>query len=210
MPVQLFTEAERARRNRFPEVIAYEDLVTFFTLSERDLQQYAALAVTPTIASAMPCNSVHCASWALSPMTSAVRPPKPWPLSPTSSPSSPTSSPPMARGRKPGKIICTPSRPIWAIARSAGTTSTPSPIGSWSGRLEHDKPTLLYELACEKLRTEQLLRPGVTRLERLVAEARERAQTETFRQLTPILTDDSPAVAGYPAGTRPGAGLDTR
>ena len=38
MPVQLFTEAERARRNRFPDVIVYEDLVTFFTLSERDLR----------------------------------------------------------------------------------------------------------------------------------------------------------------------------
>lgn len=37
MPVQLFTEAERARRNRFPETITYEELVTFFTLSERDL-----------------------------------------------------------------------------------------------------------------------------------------------------------------------------
>jgi hypothetical protein len=37
MPVQLFTEAERARHNRFPEVIAYEDLVTFFTLTDRDL-----------------------------------------------------------------------------------------------------------------------------------------------------------------------------
>ena len=36
MPVQLFTEAERVRRNRFPDVIASEDLVTFFTLSERD------------------------------------------------------------------------------------------------------------------------------------------------------------------------------
>lgn len=36
MPVQLFTEAERARRHRFPEVMAYEDLVTFFTLTERD------------------------------------------------------------------------------------------------------------------------------------------------------------------------------
>jgi Domain of unknown function (DUF4158) len=36
MPVQLFTEAERARRNRFSDVITYEDLVTFFTLSERD------------------------------------------------------------------------------------------------------------------------------------------------------------------------------
>jgi Domain of unknown function (DUF4158) len=37
MPVQLFTAAERARRNRFPETIAHEDLVAFLTLSERDL-----------------------------------------------------------------------------------------------------------------------------------------------------------------------------
>jgi hypothetical protein len=36
MPVQLFTEAERDQRDRFPEVIAYEDLVIFFTLSDRD------------------------------------------------------------------------------------------------------------------------------------------------------------------------------
>jgi TnpA family transposase len=36
MPVQLRTEAERARRHRVPDVIADEDRVTFFTLSERD------------------------------------------------------------------------------------------------------------------------------------------------------------------------------
>ena len=69
MPVQLFTEAERARRNRFPEVIAYEDLVTFFTLSEHDLEQMPR-SVRPTTASAMRCNSVPCASWALSRTTS--------------------------------------------------------------------------------------------------------------------------------------------
>jgi hypothetical protein len=39
MPVQLFTEPEWAWRNRFPEVIVYEDLVTFFTLSEHDLER---------------------------------------------------------------------------------------------------------------------------------------------------------------------------
>ena len=33
MPVQFFTEAERAQRDRFPEVITSEDLVIFFTLS---------------------------------------------------------------------------------------------------------------------------------------------------------------------------------
>src|SRR5688572_18060028 len=37
MSVRLFTKAERARRNRFPELIAYEDLAGFFTPSARDL-----------------------------------------------------------------------------------------------------------------------------------------------------------------------------
>jgi hypothetical protein len=30
--------------------------------------------------------------------------------------------------------------------------------------LEHDRPTLLLQLACEKLRTDQIVRPGPTRL----------------------------------------------
>src|SRR5712691_6303486 len=36
MPVQLFNEAERDQRDRFPQGIAYEDLIIFFTLSESD------------------------------------------------------------------------------------------------------------------------------------------------------------------------------
>src|SRR5712691_2996995 len=55
--------------------------------------------------------------------------------------------------------------------------------------LEHDKPTLLLQLACEKLHRERIVRPGVTRLERFVATAREKAHEETFQQLIPLLTD---------------------
>ena len=54
--------------------------------------------------------------------------------------------------------------------------------------LEHDKPTLLLQLACEKLHRERIVRPGITRLERFVATAREKAHEETFRQLSPLLT----------------------
>ena len=53
--------------------------------------------------------------------------------------------------------------------------------------LEHDKPTLLLQLACDKLRRDQIVRPGITRLERLVATAREQAHAETFQRLTPLL-----------------------
>jgi TnpA family transposase len=60
--------------------------------------------------------------------------------------------------------------------------------------LEHDKPTLLLQLACEKLYRERIVRPGVTRLERFIATAREKAHDETFRRLTPLLTDERKAL----------------
>jgi hypothetical protein len=56
--------------------------------------------------------------------------------------------------------------------------------------LEHDQPTLLLQLVCEKLRRDQIVRPGITRLERLVATARQQAHDETFRRLTPLLTEE--------------------
>jgi hypothetical protein len=66
--------------------------------------------------------------------------------------------------------------------------------------LEHDKPTLLLQLACEKLRRDQIVRPGITRLERLVATAREQAHAETFRRLTPLLppTQQTPPTHPFP------------
>jgi Domain of unknown function (DUF4158) len=39
MPVQLLSAAEHDRANHFPLAITYEDLVTFFTLSEEDQAQ---------------------------------------------------------------------------------------------------------------------------------------------------------------------------
>jgi hypothetical protein len=47
VPVQLFTEATRARRHRVPEVMTYKDLVTFFTLSERDPESVPRYSASP-------------------------------------------------------------------------------------------------------------------------------------------------------------------
>lgn len=55
--------------------------------------------------------------------------------------------------------------------------------------LEHDKPTLLLHLACDQLRRDRIVRPGLTRLERLIATARQQAHLETFRRLAPLLTE---------------------
>ena len=56
--------------------------------------------------------------------------------------------------------------------------------------LEHDKPSLLFQLACEHLHAEKIVRPGVTRIERLVMEARERGHRETFRRLGIFFTEE--------------------
>jgi hypothetical protein len=56
--------------------------------------------------------------------------------------------------------------------------------------LEHDKPTLLLQLACEHLKQHQRVRPGVTVVERLVVSARTQAHHESLRRLQPLLTPE--------------------
>ena len=54
--------------------------------------------------------------------------------------------------------------------------------------MEHDSPSLLFELACEQLRSSRLIRPGPVWLVERVAAAREAAKAETFTRLERVLT----------------------
>ncbi len=49
--------------------------------------------------------------------------------------------------------------------------------------MEHDSPTLLFQLACEYLVSARVIRPGPETLVRRVAHAREQAQSETYDRL---------------------------
>jgi hypothetical protein len=53
-------------------------------------------------------------------------------------------------------------------------------LGEWllDRAMEHDRPTLLFQLAAEHLRAMKIVRPGVTVIERMVASARDRAERE--------------------------------
>lgn len=55
-------------------------------------------------------------------------------------------------------------------------------LGDWLvGRaLEHDRPIVLFRMACEHLHANQIVRPGVTVIERAVLAARQRAIDETY------------------------------
>ena len=56
--------------------------------------------------------------------------------------------------------------------------------------MEHDRPTLLLQLLCDKLFSDKIVRPGVTILERMVTQVRCQAELETFRRLKPLLTSE--------------------
>jgi TnpA family transposase len=59
--------------------------------------------------------------------------------------------------------------------------------------LEHDKPSLLLQLLCEKLYQGKIVRPGITRLEKMVASSRSQAQAEMLKRLSPLLNDERKA-----------------
>lgn len=57
--------------------------------------------------------------------------------------------------------------------------------------LEHDKPKLLFELACDQLRRNKIVRPGITQLARMVGTARAEAERVSSLRLQPQLTQNT-------------------
>jgi TnpA family transposase len=62
----------------------------------------------------------------------------------------------------------------------------------WVGEraLEHDRPSLLLQLACERLYQLRLVRPAITTLEEIVADARQWAQQRSIQVLVEPLSAD--------------------
>lgn len=56
--------------------------------------------------------------------------------------------------------------------------------------LEHDKPMFLFELTCQYLQQHKMIRIGTTRLEKMVATARQQAQEAIYQALQPLLNQE--------------------
>jgi len=187
MPIGFLTATERDRLNHFPTPIPDEDVRAFFLLSEADQHVISQQREPHTrLGFALQLCALRYVGFA------------PDDLSTT----------PEEVVLYVARQLDVPSAAIHAYGQRAKTrtthfqqvqaylgfrTATPLDLyalQTWLGEraLAHDKPSLLLQLACDKLRREQIVRPGLTRLERLVATARHTAHTETFRRLTPLLT----------------------
>ncbi len=185
MPNGFLTDAERDRLNRFPTDIAPTDLLAYFTLSETDLEfiqthrgdhnrlgyalQLMALRLlgfAPDDLSTAPRRAVAYVALQIGVSTTGLA--------------------------QYGDRIHTRTDHLREVQAYVGLRDPrPSDLDAllaWLAEraMEHDRPLALLHMGCEWLRLEKIVRPGVTRLERVVARARGMAQAETFRRVEPL------------------------
>ncbi|MBV8265243.1 MAG: Tn3 family transposase, partial [Planctomycetaceae bacterium] len=186
MPGQLFTDAERRRLGGSPDRVSHEDLVTFDTLTRSDR------------AVVNPCaDDAGRLGFALQRGTLRY-----------------LGSCPDDLGAAPAEVVQfladqlkVPPEGLSAYGRRAQTRTdhylavqdhlgyrkagpeVRERLARWllDRALEHDRPQLLWQLACEKLAADKVVRPGVTVRERMVVAARRGAERETMRRLAAVL-----------------------
>ena len=189
MPGRFLTDSERDRLNRFPDPISPEDLATFFTLSPQDLARI------------LRCRGDHNRlGYAL--QLSALR-------YLGFCPARLSTAPPEAVVYLAQQLHVSPAvladygershtrTDHWQAICTYLSFQEPGPeqlrtLQRWlvERALEHDKPTLLLQMAAQKLHADKVVRPAITRLERMVAAARQKAHRETYRRLAPWLTPE--------------------
>jgi TnpA family transposase len=189
MPGRFLSELERERLSQFPPEISAEDLITYFTLSARDLVFLADRRGDPNrLGLALQVGTLRYLGFcpdnlADAPATVVTNLADQLQVNPTvladygrrSQTRTEHLQEVMAylgfRLAEPGDLE---ALKCWLVERA----------------MEHDRPTLLFQLAAERLYTARIVRPGITILERLVMSARDQAQQETFRRLEPLLTPE--------------------
>jgi hypothetical protein len=167
VPGRVFTETERTRLGAFPSEISEPDLIRYFTLSVSDLE-FVRQQRGDHIAWALPYSYARYVTWGSAPM---ILPPfrrRPSPSWPISSRSLPGRFMPMGRDLRLGRGFCNRFNPTWDFTTQRARTYGRWPTGYWRAPW-HDKSGLLFQLACEHLRAEKIVRPDVTRLERLAS-----------------------------------------
>ena len=184
MPGSFLTDTERDRLRRYPSDVPPEDLAAYFTLSDRDLIQVRRQRGGPNrLGFALQLCTLRYLGFVPEPL----RPVPPAVIDYLAQQLGTTPEIFAAYGDRPH----TRTDHLQEVTAYLGfRKARPGDLGSlmaWlvERALEHDRPTLLLQLACEKLRTDQIVRPGPTRLERLVVAVRQEAQQKTIRLLKP-------------------------
>jgi TnpA family transposase len=188
MPGSFLNAAERERLNRFPREMTEADLISFFTLSDADRVQIPITSAPQNrLGFALQLGTLRYLGFCPTDLATIPPPAVAYVASQLDLDPSVLS----AYGKR-SHTRTDHLRRIFAYLgfRQAGRKERRA-LQQWltERALEHDRPTLLLQLACEKLRQERILRPTVIGLERLVTAARGAARRETFHRISRILDD---------------------
>ena len=188
MPTRFLTDAELAQLSEFPDEVAAEDLVTYFSLGPDDLRWLMAghrgqanrlglavqlctlpwLGFVPDDLGRVPVAALRRLAGQLGTAPEVLADYGGW-----------------QERTRTEHLRDVLGRLGWRTAGPAevkGLEDFPA-----ERAIEHDSPTLLVRLACEYMRSARAVRPGVERLQRWVATARERAEATTALRLAPLL-----------------------
>lgn len=185
MPVQFLSTAEHECLNRFPDEIPQEDNITYFLISESDLTEidkqrsdssrlgFAIQICALRYMGFVPNNLRTLPSPTLQYVAAQLQ------VSPDE----------LAHYSDRIRREHLKSSQIHVGLRRATELDLLS-LEKWllDRALEHDKPSLLFNLACEHLKNNQIVRIGTTRLEKAVATARSQAQVFIYKRLQPLLS----------------------
>ena len=188
MPGQFLSQAERERLQSFPEEITFQELITFFTLSDKDLTQVKKRSGDHNLLGfALQLGTLRYLSFI----------PDDFPQLPEAVVNYVAEQLNIAPSvlSAYGEREQTRTNQLQEIQDYLGFRKPNrldyKELGAWllSRAMEHDRPLLLFQLLIKKLEISKIIRPGLTILERMVATARNEAWTETCKRLKPILTD---------------------
>lgn len=188
MPVSFLSEAERLRFNSFPSDLSNDDLITWFTLSDNDLLQIPK-TTTPANRLGFALRIMllqflgfHLTDLTLIPVTvvdfvaTQIK----------------TDADQIKFYAERGATRTVHQRAIEEyLGFNLPTEQDLHEVSAWllERALEHDRPTLLLQLLCEQFLVETLVRPGFSVLERMVATARNVAETELFKRVESIIDE---------------------
>ena len=159
MPGSFLTDTERERLRRFPSEVPPEDLGAFFTLSDRDLTQVRRQRGGPN---RLGLRMQLCTLRYLGFVPDALHSVPPAVIAHLAQQVGTTPESFMVYGDRPHTRTDHLQDATAYLGFRKARPSDLRALKAWlvERALEHDRPTLLLQLACEKLRADQIVRPA--------------------------------------------------
>lgn len=188
MPVSFLSEAERLRFNSFPKDLSADDLIAHFSLSSGDLRQIPKSSTPPNqIGFAVQLLCLRFLGFYLADFSSVPK----FVIEFVATQIGIEAEEFHSYGEREATLTAHRQIIEKYLAFQHPTETDSARIENWllERALEHDRPTLLLQLLCERFLQEKIVRPGFSVVERMVTTARTSAETTIFERLEEIIDD---------------------